>query len=182
MFSFDADKNATKRQIIDALFALMHEKNFADIKITEIIGVAKVSRSSFYRNFSSKEGVLSGLIDWVLRDFRGDRDFDAIDCMTYEHVKSCFSCFKNYGSYVLDLYHSQFATMLLDELNKFHESVAGSMSAKSVTKYSVYTYMGAMFNTAVNWLEHGATESVEDVAAVFCESFGIEAANTDSKN
>lgn len=165
----------TKRRITDALFALMHKKNFTDIKITEIITLAEVSRSSFYRNYSSKENVLTALIDEILQKFRDGREYEAIDYLSYSHVRNCFKYFKEYGSYVLDLYHSPFATMLFDELNKFHEAIAGSMPAKSVTKYSVYVYMGAMYNTAVKWLENGAVESVDDISGVFCDWLGIEA-------
>lgn len=151
----------------------MHEKTFADITVTEIIKRAKVARVSFYRNFSSKEKVLTGLIDNVLQRFRGDEDYAAIRFMTFEHVRKAFSYFKEYGRYVLDLYRSEFTNVLLDELNRFHEAVAGNMPVKSAEKYTVYMYMGAMFNTAVKWLEAGAEESEDVIAEVFCKAAGI---------
>lgn len=162
-----------KRQITDALFSLMHEKNFADITVTEIIRRADVARMSYYRNFSSKEKVLTGLIADVLQRFRGDDDYAAIDYMSYDHIKKCFAYFKEYGHYVLDLYHSEFSNILLEELNRFHEAVAGNMPAKSAEKYSVYMYMGAMFNAAIKWLDAGAKESVEEISKVFCKNAGI---------
>ncbi len=162
-----------KKQIADALFELMREKKFCDITVTEMITAAKVARVSFYRNFDSKEGVLTWLIEDILQSFLGDEDHASINYMSYEHVKKCFLYFKKYGRYVLDLYRSEFATVLLDELNTFHEAVAGNMPAKSATRYSVYMYMGALFNSAIKWLECGAEESIEDIAAVFCKTAGI---------
>lgn len=163
-----------RRQITDALFSLMHEKNFADITVTEIIRRAGVARVSYYRNFSSKEKVLTGLIDDVLQRFRGGEDYAAIQFMSLEHVKKAFTYFKEYGRYILDLYRSEFSNILLDELNKFHEAVAGYMPAKSAEKYTVYMYMGAMFNTAIKWLEAGAEDSIEEISAVFCRNVGIQ--------
>lgn len=48
------------------------------------------------------------------------------------------------------------------------------MPAKSATKYSIYIYMGALFNSAIKWLESGTETSVDDITKVFCVSFGIE--------
>lgn len=39
----------------------------------------------------------------------------------------------------------------------------------SISKYKVYIFMGALFNTAITWLENGAEERAEDIAKVFCE-------------
>ena len=55
-----------KNAISEALLALMHEKSFSEISITEIIERAGVARASFYRNYESKEDVLHKLIDDIL--------------------------------------------------------------------------------------------------------------------
>lgn len=162
-----------KKQITDALFELMHDKRIEDITITELIRTAGVARASFYRNYTSKTQVLTALTEDVLQKFLCGKDAAEIDCMTYEHVRHSFEFFKEYGRYVLDMYRSGFAALLVDELNKLHEAVMGEMSAKSVDRYTVYMYIGAMFDTALKWLESGAKESAEDVAAVFCEFMGI---------
>lgn len=165
-----------KKQITDALFALMHDKRIEDITVTELIRTAGVARSSFYRNYTSKPQVVTALTEDILRRFLDGRDAAEIDCMTYSHVRHSFEFFKEYGKYALDMYRSGFAALLIDELNKFHEAVAGEMSAKSVDRYTVYMYIGAMVDTALKWLECGAQESVDDIAAVFCEFMGIEMA------
>lgn len=163
-----------KKQITDALFALMHDKRIEDITVTELIRTAGVARSSFYRNYTTKTQVLTALTEGVLQKFLNGRDAAEINCMTYEHVLNSFEFFKEYGRYALDMYRSGFAALLIDELNKFHEEVAGGMSAKSVDRYTVYMYIGAMVDTALKWLEDGAKESAEELAAVFCEFMGID--------
>ncbi len=48
----------SQTQITDALFALMEEKQYQDISITEICKKANVSRQTFYSLFSSKDNVI----------------------------------------------------------------------------------------------------------------------------
>lgn len=57
------ESNAITRECIEtALIRLMEKKAFADISIQDIITVAGVSRSSYYRNYESKEDILTQYI------------------------------------------------------------------------------------------------------------------------
>lgn len=72
------------------------------------------------------------------------------------------------------LYHiGADSTRLLEKLNRFHEEVAGTMPNKSIEKYKLYMYMGAMFNTAIMWIQNGKKENVEDITDMFCSMCGI---------
>lgn len=170
LYQMDKRKEANifvKKKITDTLFLLMRNKNIADISITEIIEQANVARASFYRNYSSKENVLIGLIHDALQKFLGGNAIDEIDCMNVNHLIRCFEFFKDYQIYVLGLYNSNYATVLLEELNIFHSAIAGSMPLNSIERYSIYTYIGSLFNTAIAWLKDGAQESPEDMARFF---------------
>ncbi|SDG01547.1 TetR/AcrR family transcriptional regulator [Marvinbryantia formatexigens] len=157
-----------KMCITDALFDLMQEKSISDITVTEIIRRAGVARASYYRNYDSKEDVLVTLIRDVLEHFRLTMDYDLADGITREHVARCFAFFKEFGTYALNLYKSGFAALMLEELNQFHEMIAGTMPASSIERYELYMYMGALFNTAMSWLQSGAKESPEAMAEMFC--------------
>lgn len=163
-----------KSSITKTLFELMHEKSFADITITELIGRAGVARVSFYRNYESKEDVLLTLINDVLEQFRSTVDTEAESYYTYENVRRSFEYFKEYGGFLLDLYQFGYGSILLERLNRFHEEVAGTMPNHSIEKYRLYMYMGALFNTAVIWIRNGAKENVEDITDMFCKACGID--------
>lgn len=162
-----------KRNITKALFELMHEKSFSEISITEIIRRANVARVSFYRNYDSKEDVLLTLIEDVLEQYRSTADWNEVNCYTYENVCKSFEYFKEYGDIVLDLYQFGYGSILLEKLNRFHEQIAGTMPNKSIEKYQLYMYMGALYNTAITWIQNGTRESMEDIARVFCEGCRI---------
>ena len=62
--------NETMREAMAvALLQLMKKKAFAQITISEIIKLAGVSRSSFYRNYASKEEILCQYICTLYREF-----------------------------------------------------------------------------------------------------------------
>lgn len=172
----DKRKEANRRvksSITEALLSLMYQKSFSDISITELIRTANVARTSFYRNYESKEDVLITLIEDVLDQFREVIECEKEDYYTYQNILRSFEFFEQYRSYVLDLYLFGYGSILLEKLNQFHEEVAGTMPYSSIERYQLYMYMGALFNTAIVWLRGGAKERAEDIAGMFCDVWGI---------
>lgn len=156
-----------KRKITNTLFDLMQTKSLAEITVTELVRGAGVARASFYRNYCSKEDVLVTLIRDVLDDFRSKLPPDQESFYTYENVLLSFRYFHTYRTYFLDLYRSGFISVFLEELNRFHESIEGTMLFSSIEKYQLYMYTGALFNTAVEWLLQHETVSPEEMAQFF---------------
>ena len=162
-----------KNNITKALFQLMHEKSFSDISISELIRVAGVARVSFYRNYDYKEDVLVTLIEDVLEQFRDTIDWNDTDYYTYENIYRSFEYFEKYRDFVLDLYQFGYGSILLGKLNQFHEDIGGTMPNGSIEKYKLYMYIGALFNTAIMWLQNGTKEDVADITGMFCAMCGI---------
>ena len=176
----DKRKEANTRvkiSITTALLDLMHQKSFSDISISEIIRTAKVARISFYRNYASKEDVLLTLIDDVLEQFRESINENENNTYSYQNISKRFEYFKKYSSFVLDLYQFGYGSILLEKINRFHEEIAGTMPNSSIEKYRMYMYTGALFNTAIIWLQNGAQESEDDMTKIFCETTGITGNN-----
>ena len=156
-----------KESITNTLFSLMEKKSLVDVTITELVSGAGVARASFYRNYSSKEDVLVTLIRDVLEAFRAEIDMEQGSFYTYENALLSFRYFKRFRGYVLDLYRSGFASVLLEELNRFHEGIEGTMPSSSIEKYQLYLYIGALFNTAITWLSEDDKTSPEAMAQFF---------------
>lgn len=62
----------TREWTFEALYTLMKTKNYQDIKISEIIDKAGISRATFYRNFGSKEDVIIVRVKNMFVDFHTD--------------------------------------------------------------------------------------------------------------
>lgn len=60
-----------QRQFENALLTLLETKGLEQISIQEICSQVGLSRKSFYRYFSGKEGCLEALVDHAILDFAG---------------------------------------------------------------------------------------------------------------
>lgn len=63
MFPMDNENKVARNSILSALLTLMRQKKIDDIRIKELCRVAGVSRSTFHRNFESKEQVIELYFD-----------------------------------------------------------------------------------------------------------------------
>lgn len=61
-----ADVMETSRRITDAVFELMAATDIPDIKVVDVIRQARVSKSTFYRHFSSVDDVVKRFEDEIL--------------------------------------------------------------------------------------------------------------------
>lgn len=156
-----------KINITNTLFRLMEKKSLAEITITELVQGAGVARASFYRNYESKEDVLVTLIRDVLELFRHNVRESPEGLYARENILMSFRFFYRYRRYLLDLYHCGFASLMLEELNHFHESMEGTMPSSSMERYSLYMYIGALFNTTVTWLSDENPVPPEEMADFF---------------
>lgn len=174
-----AENLRVKQSITNALFTLMREKSLSDVQITELVGRAGVARASFYRNYDSKEDVLNTLIRDVLEQFRGEINTEQDSFYCYENILLSFQYFLKYRDYILNLCRSGFLSALLEELNRFHESVEGTMASSSILRYQLYAYIGALLNTGLVWLSGDARTSPEDMARYFWDSVSRMLGQTD---
>ena len=162
-----------KKSITTTLFHLLEQKSISEISVSEIISGAGVARASFYRNYSSKESVITTLIADVLENFRETIQYDGNNFYTYENVRRSFDYFSRYEAQVLDLHRFGYGSILLEMLNQFHEEVAGTMAHRSIERYTLYIYIGSLYNTAMIWLQGGQKESVEEISDMFFKTCAI---------
>ena len=62
----------TREWTFEALSKLLNHKFYKDIKITEIINKAGISRATFYRNFSSKDDIVRLKVKNMIVEFHQD--------------------------------------------------------------------------------------------------------------
>lgn len=166
----DKRKEANRRvkeNITEALLQLLHQKSISEISVSEIIAKAGVARVSFYRNYASKENVITTLIADVLDSFRETIRYDGNDFYCYENVHRSFEYFSQYADLVLDLHKFGYGSIILEMLNQFHEEVAGTMGCRSIERYQLYIYIGSLYNTAMVWIQNGQKESVDEISDMF---------------
>ena len=162
-----------REAITNAFFTLFAKKKMDDITVTEIVSEAHVARASFYRNFNSKDEVMDSAIRDAIQDMTDGTESSLAQVYKKNHVRRCFELFARYRDYLVEIYRSGFGPRILDALNSFYEQIAGDMPADSTERFSLYVFAGSLYNTAMTWLRDGRGEEPDEVAEVFCDSFGI---------
>lgn len=150
--------------IIEALFALMREKDFKKITIGEIARKAGVARVTYYRRFKSKEDIVKKFFEKKAESFskmtasrrRAASDF-------YEACFVAFSNLKASKREMLCLVKSRLEYVYLDCLN---EMMAANFQRNKYSnmKYSPYFFSGSIFNISIEWIKRGCKEPVKQLA------------------
>ena len=165
-----ATLNETVREALGiALLQLMETKPIQTITVSEMAEVAGVSRSSFYRNFESREALLQDYIASLYRtSFPEGRGRQQDSATMREFFVSHFRFIKEHSQIYRTLYQQkllyyffrQFEDALVrrlygedNELTAFHRAMLSSACAGMIRC----------------WIEHDFKESEELMATMFLE-------------
>lgn len=155
-------KNATTGDIIQATIDLLKQADFDSITISQIVKTAKVSRNSFYRNFTSKEDILEQHIKRLLTNWQQDYDRQANQSnpalfgSLFQHLKE----------------HSDFY-LLLKERQIFHLFAKAYLTLngaraedENIVAYTKNFIAGGIIYWIEEWLARGMVESAESMTAL----------------
>lgn len=159
----------TKECIQSALILLMGEMPFHKITITEIVRRSGVSRTAFYRNFSSKEDVLSDLSEQLLSGFTQmvmtaihEDNPEGLYCQMFQLVKDN---------------HQEFGLMVKAGLQRNeYLNVSAYIEAQYtnldiMTRYAILGWWGALLNIVLDWYQKGMKEEIGAMADLCCQLF-----------
>ncbi len=149
--------------ITESLLKLLHEKPINDISISELCDNAGVGRTSFYRNFESKEDILKVYIDQLFRDWMEEYDRNGDNSLN-ELMKEMFTHFEKHQDFYQLLNERNLIYLLKDVVigicgpKPEHEKMEAY--AKAFVAYSLYGWMEV-------WFQRGMQESAEEMANLF---------------
>lgn len=155
-----------------ALIQLMERKDVAQITISEIVKLAGVSRSSFYRNFESKEELLCEYIIGLYHDYfnsekmrehaSGTLDKRSFMLPRFRFIKEHRNIFSAlYENDMLYYFFAQTESDLIlflcgqrEDLSPYHRSMLSGACAGVVRK----------------WIENGFEETEEEMTDIFIDT------------
>lgn len=161
-----AESNAiTKECIESALILLMKEKSFAEISIQDIIHRAGVGRSSYYRNYKSKEAILESKLDSMIQevlDSFGKFDFSV------ESPKSWLAVLRIAKKYCEEyklLLGAGFGDKILRKIiDTFHNNPQNDEKIRITNVYMA----GSIYSVITQWILDGMKISEERIAEICC--------------
>ena len=168
-FSNEETNRITKECIQSALIVLMGEKPYDKISITEIVKRSGVSRTAFYRNFSSKEDVLAelsasilGAINQMVLSAIQDADPHRLYCRIFQLIqddRKDFDVMLKPG-----LYRSGYLDIDTYVKNRYPH-------LDSIARYAIIGWWGALQDIIKNWYLSGMKEEIRDMADLCCQLF-----------
>ena len=143
----DTTTEMMKDYITESLLLLLRSEPYQEISIKRITEKAGVNRSTYYRNFDSKEDIIRYYYSSLLMDFRDSvQSFSGME----SYLLSMFSYFHSKKDSLLLLHRQHLSYLLLDALNDTFLDVEQKVGRDQI---SVYYHTGGIFNTFLFWFQ-----------------------------
>ena len=149
----------TREAIRDALYLLMKKKSFHEIKITEIIERAGVSRSAFYRNFKTKEEILYDTLDELSRVAH-----EGMSQSLPGNWTGTFRTLRKHKSELALILQAGLEHHLLDRMNEELDVESGEDFATAMNN-------GLIFNVLIYWVRSGMQGTDQEAARRIVNSY-----------
>ncbi len=156
-----------KNSITDALIAIMNEKSFETISVSEITNRARVSRVSYYRNFNSKEDILTGILDDLMSRFTENINTVPKHTPTRRVMTVFFHTARENAAVFKLLHQAGMDSHIQDSLDQFILSCPHFPSLDRRRTYPAYLFSGALFRLLLRWYDGGMTENDTELSNIF---------------
>ncbi|WP_297634952.1 TetR/AcrR family transcriptional regulator [uncultured Clostridium sp.] len=160
------ESNAITRECIEsALIQLMKTKSFQEISITDIAKRAGVSRNAYYRNYSSKEDILSGYLQNILSQMASA----LCKYSPLTETKECWIALLE----SLEPFYVQFK-LLLDVgygdhiRSEFFKRISLDLTPDTQQYYSNCYLTGALCNVIFEWIRNDMNLPLNEIAEIGC--------------
>ena len=156
----------TRMCIGEAMILLMKSKKYYELKVSEIVKRAGVSRMSFYRYYQTPYDALKDYLEIIVEEYL--QESRAIQERTtwfeYQHILFSLNFFDRYRGYFLTMAQNGLHSILLDGVNSV--MMDAFQTSDLLSRYEMYSYAGGLMNSFLKWEEGGKVERAEDVAGV----------------
>ena len=155
-----------KECMADALLRAMKRKPFEKITVTEITEAAGVNRSTWFRNFESKDEALTFKLVLLWYQWAGEHGMK--DCRRYtaENAEDFFAFNASIQPVLETIYHAE-------QLPCVYDAFCHVMSAKSETTpaqaYEARFYSYGLFGLLDEWIGRGFCETPQQLAEMLRE-------------
>lgn len=162
----------SKRWFVASLLDIMKSKPFNAITIQELSFHAKLDRRTFYRNFSSKEDVLSYHIKSLSEDLTTKLMKE--DTLTIPiFLQAFFEIAKENKEFLICLKKNDLLLFLLNNFNELlpivHSIVEQKFSGTFMQENIEYIFAfntGGFWNILIQWIDGNFKQSPEDIAQI----------------
>ena len=164
----------TKNILFNTLLELMKEKQFEEIKVSDICSHAIINRSTFYSHYNDKyellEEYINTLKDSLIEELSKNKNINNTKQYYIELIKLFFNhidekrniyisaMINNRNSITMDIIYDVLNHEVTKRLNDI-EFKNKTIPVEIISKF----YLGAVFNVGIEWLKNENKYSKEDL-------------------
>lgn len=160
--------NLTRSYIFEAYYELLKKRPCSEISVSDICEKAGVSRMSFYRNFKSKEDLISKSIEKILSELKNNLLKHEI-INQFVVTREIFVSAKKYRDAFISFKSSNYIEQFVNDISDKLFSFAPQDVINPSRKYTPIFYFSALAGVLGMWIRNGAKESPEEMAKLICE-------------
>ena len=169
----------TREWTFEALHKLLEIKPFTDIKISEIIDKAGISRATFYRNFSSKEDIVIIRVRNMFVDFhKAMIQYYTLNLPQDETVLigEFFKRIDEEEKLVDTVIKSNLEYLMIDGIHQIitaHSELFYSLvkSSPKVEEYTMAIVASSAWTTLSRWHKSGKEETPQELSKIYLGAF-----------
>ena len=163
---YTREKSSVKKRMADAFVAMLSQKSYADITVTDIVNTAQVARVSFYRNFNSISDVVDYITDELANEFidkilpvLNSNDENKWREFLFDFINNALN---NRGK--IEAINLQNTAVLFSHLNTKMQMYVNVNSNKTISdKYTSYVKACLINNVVKKWIDDGMVETPEEI-------------------
>lgn len=162
----------TRESLAIALLKLMKKKSFKDITVTELVGCAGVSRTAFYRNYTSKEDILREVSYETAETVK-----KTLSSEQYKHnfrawLTEYFGVVRKNADIIEILLKTNYPNTTLYDWFDFNIPV---LEESPIAERYRFIYISSGLNSIIfHWIKTGLRESEEEMADICMDIMGAE--------
>ena len=155
----------TRMCIGEALFVLLDQKEYGQIRISDIVKRAGVSRMTFYHHYDTKEEAVQDYFHEIVKEYVWEVERSK-GKLGHFHDRSsimyALSFFDQYADFILKIVHAGLYSIVIDAMNTY--LIEKIRPVYHIPDYELYFYGGALLNVFIQWEESGKKETAAQIA------------------
>lgn len=152
----------TKEKIAQSLMDLMQDTKFESITIKQICNKAGVYRSTYYRNFQSKEDIIKYKLSMIMNEYL--EEYNKQEEKTNEkYFLVLFNSFKRYDKFLKTIHKQKQSSILQQVLLEYFQKIQIN---EKTEKYDMYYHLGGIYNFIICWIENDMEETPEQLTEI----------------
>ena len=163
-----------KECMVTALVALMKEKRYESISVSDIARRAGVSRMAYYRNYTSKDDILNKYMEEVGRGIHKTLCEQNSAAHSFEYFRCLFEELGQHNEIGVAALRANRSDLIMANIEKYMFETFPVKPDDRMGAYRVRLAAGGFYCVFMEWLKSGRQDSPEALAQVCCEMLHSE--------